>query len=303
MFDSELLGAALRTVVYAGTIAAAGSQLVSWSLPGVAGSTTGALNRQTRIGLALLIVAEPVRILMFQVAIAAGDAGLAMTPNFLAMGLEMPAQRASVVRLLSAFVLLWSITHNKSVARVAAITMFASYVLEGHTAAETPRVVYAGLLFVHVALVHWWLAALYPILAQARVQPIPDYRKFIDAFSRLAMVIVPLLIAAGALLFASLIDWQLDVTQDYQFRFGIKVGLVMAIVAIAVRNKLWLTPRLTEARGAVRMRRSIGVEICVGLAILVATAWILRTGPDHDHHGDGSTSFMLPVFYSAPQHA
>lgn len=292
MPEPEFLTIGLRACIYIATIAVAGSQLVQWTLPRL---ENGALQRQTRFGMALLLIVEPLHIALFQLAIADGDAGLAVSPAFLVMGIDMPGNQASAVRIASAILVLVFFNRVRWIALAAGLAMIGSYALEGHTASEGNRALYAGLLILHVLLVHWWLAALYPLAMQARGEDTPAFRAFIDNFSRSAILAVPVLILAGGLLLGLLTDWRVDIYNAYQFRFVAKIGLVALILAIAARNKFLITPRLNSepGQGTRLMRRSIFVEMLVGLAILAATAWILRTGPDYAHD-QAALSNQLP---------
>lgn len=282
MPESEYLTIGLRACVYIATVAIAGSQLVRWTLPRL---DVGPLKHQTWFGLALLLIVEPLRIALFQLAIAGGDPGLAVSPSFLAMGIDMPGQQASAARITSAILVLVFLNRVRWIALIAGFLMIGSFTLEGHTASEGNRALYASLLILHLLILHWWLAALYPLAAQARSEDAPAFPALIDRFSRIAILAVPVLILAGGLLLGLLIDWRLDIHNAYQLRFIAKIGLVALILAIAARNKFWLTPRLDSEpwQGTRAMWRSIFIEILVGLLILTATAWVLRTGPDHAH--------------------
>ena len=286
MIDSEMLHVGLRALVYIGTVAAAGAQLVAWTLPGIAERSDNALNQQRRIGLALLLVIEPLRLIFFQLAMAGGSLEIATSQAFLSMGLEMSSQQASLLRLVTAAALVCCVScRAKNAAVVVAGVMVASYLLEGHTASKHDRIFYAIVLFVHLAAAHWWLGALYPLSNASRVSSRSQFGELIDSFSKVAIVTVPVLIVAGAALLLSLVDWKIDFENAYQQRFLVKIGLVAALLALAVRNKFWLTPLLNETSvdGNYLMRRSIQYEILVALALLVITAWVLRTGPDHNH--------------------
>jgi putative copper export protein len=304
MFDADLLTISLRACVYAATVAVAGSQLVKCTLPELKNGGVNALDFQTRFGIALLLLVEPLRMILFQLTVAGGDAALAMSPSFLTMGVEMAPQQASTARIVMAVFVLFSINKNRWATLLAALAIIGSYALEGHTASEDNRLIYATLLFVHLVIVHWWLAALFPLAAQARSGDATRFHTSIDMFSRVAVVVVPVIIFAGGLLLALLVDWRLDLTNAYQIRFIIKIGLVALILTIAAGNKYWITPQLRSAPtlGAVRMRRSIFFEASVGLAILVATAWVLRTGPDRKHAATVDQSSLSVALDSLPQY-
>ncbi len=281
MVDVSFLHALLRALIYVGTVSAAGSILYALTFPLSAGVLTGPLRRQMWIGCVLLLLIEPVRYLTFQLAISGGDFGLAFSPGLRWMGLQTAVGHAAIVRFGAALVLLGFSHKSRLVAVFAATAMIGSYLLEGHTTSNGGSVVYSGLLVAHLAIVHWWLGALYPLASLARLDSRPVLTRGLDAFSNAAIWAVPILIAAGTILVAFLTGFKLDLDMAYQQRFFVKLGIVVIILAIAAKNKFVITPLITHdlAHGARALRSSIITEMIVAGAILLATAWMLQSGP------------------------
>lgn len=283
MTGLEPLSIVLRALGYAGAIGVAGGALFSLSFPKAAAAIAPTLRRQIAIGFLVLLLIEPVRYAVFQLAIADGDPDLAFGPDLRAMGFETPIGQAALVRLAAAaVVVVAALVRARLVAAVAAAAVIGSFLIEGHTAASDDRLLLAPLLALHLAGVHWWLGALIPLIAVTRLPDPGEAAAAIEDFGRQALWIVAVLVAAGAVLALLLTGAELDLDIAYQQRLLIKLGLVAALIAVAAVNKLRLTPLLRTdfAAGAHKLRASIRIEITVAAAILLATAWFTATAPD-----------------------
>ena len=281
MTSLDILQAALRALVYAGTIAAAGGVLYAWSFPRAAAAIPAAVQRQIAFGCWLLLVVEPLRYAVFQLAIAQDNWSLAFGPDLRSMAFQTPMGRALALRLTAAAVLL--VARAPGIRMAAAILMIASYLVEGHTVSGDDATLPAtALLFLHLAAVHWWLGALYPLASLIRQAGATASFPAVEGFGVRAVPIVMALLAAGAGLLGLLTSWQLNLDNAYHQRFLVKLALVGVILAIAAYNKLRLTPRLTQdpVGGGASLRRSISIESLLALLILAATAWALNTSPD-----------------------
>ncbi len=280
--DIQSLESLLRLGVYAATVAAAGSALFSLSFPELAPRIARTLQRQMGLGIVLLFLLEPARYTLFQYKISGGDLGLAFGPDLRWLGMATPIGQASIVRLFAGLALFLFSKNSRIVQLGASAVMIGSYLLEGHTSASDHRLYLAPLLFLHLVIAHWWLGALYPLSALTRSAGGSVSLNGFEAFGMKAIYAVPVLIAAGATIFALLTGFKLDFANVYQQRFLIKLGLVVVILGIAARNKFTLTPMLARApkEGGGALKRSIAIEIVVAAAILATTAWILQTGPD-----------------------
>jgi putative copper export protein len=130
--------------------------------------------------------------------------------------------------------------------------------------------------------VHWWLGALFPLLALTYCAAPPTVVVTMETFGRRAVWIVTLLVTAGALLALLLTGGVVRLDSAYQQRLLIKLALVALLLTLAAINKLRLTPLLARdyALGAARLRMSIRIEIAVAGIILAASAWLVATAPD-----------------------
>ncbi len=282
MTGLDLLTIGLRALVYTGSIAAAGGALFAAGFPRASAAVAPAVQRQILGGFLLLLVSEPLRYAVFQLAIADGDVALAFGRGMRWMAFETPIGQAAAVRLAAAAVITATAPRHRSAQLAAALVMIGSFLLEGHTAASEARRLVAPLLFIHLAAVHWWLGALLPLIALTRRAEPATVIATTEAFGTRAVWIVAGLLAVGVLLAALLTGGVLRLDSAYQQRLLIKLGLVAALLSIAAFNKLRLTPLLRQdfALGAKRLRASIQLEVAVALAILAASAWLVATAPD-----------------------
>ena len=282
MIEHDLLPILLRVLVYVASIAVAGAVLFAFSFPRAASEIQSALRRQVVAGFCLLLLVEPVRYVVFQLAISGGDWSLAFGPVLRWMGLQTPIGQAAAVRLIAAFVVVTFGRRSAVVALPAALVLIGSFLLEGHTVSSDVRIALAALLFIHLAAVHWWLGALYPLMALTRCAAPKIISGAVEAFGVRAAWVVAALLGTGVLLLLIITGVQLNVDSDYQQRFLVKLLLVAGLLSLAAWNKLRLTPLLRRdpQSGAARLRGSIRLEIAVALSILAATAWITSTAPD-----------------------
>jgi putative copper resistance protein D len=277
----DTLLVALRALVHAGSIAAAGSVLFASSFPRAAAAIPSNIQRQMAFGCCLLLLVEPLRYATFQLAIAQHNWSLAFGPDLRWMAFQTPMGRALAVRLIAAAILLFA--RAPSIRLGAALLMLGSFLIEGHTASsDDASILTTVLLFLHLAAVHWWLGALYPLATLIRQASAAAFLPAVEGFGAWAVPIVVGLLAAGTVLLGVLTSWQLNLDSAYQQRFLVKIGLVSAMLAIAAYNKLRLTPRLARdpVSGATQLLRSIRMESLIALSILAATAWALSATPD-----------------------
>ena len=282
MIEIELLSAASRALVYVGSVAVAGAMLFAASFPRAGEAVASELRWQARLGFLLLLIAEPLRYAVFQLAIADGDWSLAFGPDMRWMGLQTPVGHAAAVRLIAAAVIVTIGLRLRALGLAAALVMIGSFLLQGHTVSGTPRLALAAQLFVHLAAVHWWLGALRPLSLLTRRGEPNLATAAVASFSARAVWVVAALLAAGAALALALTGAEVRLDSPYQQRLLVKLVLVAAILGIAARNKMRLLPLLESdyAVGAAKLRASIRWEIAAALAVLTASAWLVGVAPD-----------------------
>lgn len=282
MIVPEQVVVLLRVLIYAGSIAVAGAVLFRASFPQAADAVLPVLRRQILAGFLLLLIAEPLRYAVFQLAISDSDPTLAFSPELRWMGFDTPIGQAGVVRLAAASVIAVVGLRWPPVSLSAALVLIGSFLLQGHTAASEARILAAPLLFIHLTAVHWWLGALFPLIAITRRAAPAEALATVELFGSRAILVVAGLLTTGALLVILLMGSTLDLDIAYQQRLLIKLFLVALLLSVAAVNKLYLTPLLRRdyERGAARLRTSIRIEIAIAIVILAATAWLVSTAPD-----------------------
>ncbi len=277
--------AALRTLVYVGTIAAAGACLFTATFPTAARSVATALRWQIFVGALLILLVEPLRLILFQLAISGGDAELAFGPDLRWMAFEMPNGQAAATRLAGVALIAAFGLRFLPVGLIGSAMAVGSYALEGHTAGSS-RTVWASIaLLLHVAVAHWWIGSLWPLAASVKALPHSAVAATVERFGHWATMLVPVLLIAGSVLFLVLVSWTLEFTSFYQQIIAAKVATVVALLAIATFNKFAITPRLRTdlTGGAKALRGSIAVELALAFSILVLTGFVTTTSLGSGH--------------------
>ena len=168
------------------------------------------------------------------------------------------------------------ITPNFFVTLIVAIIQWGSvgytFMLSGHTVQLDSLYGYA--LAVHVIIALSWMGALWPLSAAClHLSPTPLY-SLMRQFGHLAIGLVSLLLLAGTLLAWELVGSVGNLfNQIYGQSLLLKLGFVNAILLLAAWHKLKSTPKLlTHSNAAIDMRRSIQIEMLIGLCIFLITA-------------------------------
>ena len=165
---------------------------------------------------------------------------------------------------------------------LAALAMVASFALEGHTVShDGDRWLPALLIILHLAVVHWWLGALFPLRAATRAPREAPVAGLVAQFGKHALIAVAVLVAAGGFLIAILAGWDADLKRNHQVVFIIKLLVFAAILAMAAINKLWWTPMLASHpdKGSTGLRRTLNIEILLCGVILLVTAMMTSFSP------------------------
>ncbi|AWB08347.1 hypothetical protein A6A40_25255 (plasmid) [Azospirillum humicireducens] len=163
-----------------------------------------------------------------------------------------------------------------------AVTGAVSLALTGHAATAPPQWLSAPLVALHGLTAAFWIGALWPLAVALRTEPAGEAARLIRRFSRLALVAVALLAAAGALLSLLQIGQPAAVLATGYGRLWLgKMTAVAVLLALAACNRFWLTPDLGVAgdRAAVALRRTIRAEAALAAAVLVVTAAFALTPP------------------------
>ncbi|WP_194249242.1 copper resistance D family protein [Vreelandella salicampi] len=173
---------------------------------------------------------------------------------------------------------------NNSLSLTGVLLVMLAFVQVGHTV-NTPRLVLAGLLILHLMSAAFWVASLWPLFhLVGSHHDRANTARILTRFGQIAMGGVGLLVLAGVTL-ATLLTGSLTplLTTAYgQFLIG-KVLIVAALLLFAAANKWRLVPAFKrgDATASRRLRRSIALEMALVAVILLITAVLTRvTSPN-----------------------
>lgn len=159
---------------------------------------------------------------------------------------------------------------NTWLALLAWASASTAFALFGHAANAPPRGLTVPAVAVHAGTFVFWIGAL-PGLAERAAGPRPALLASLRRFSRLAIPLVALLVVSGAVLAAAqLREPAALVTTAYGRLLGLKLVAVALLLALALANRLWLTPAIAAGatRAPRRFRRSVLAEITLGLLVI-----------------------------------
>ncbi|MGA7389831.1 MAG: copper homeostasis membrane protein CopD, partial [Pseudolabrys sp.] len=196
----------------------------------------------------------------------------------------------SALALLLGLLMLRPATRSFQLAAAAAFVALPALI--GHAGA-TPRIAGDSHLvsdMVHLLAAGAWLGGLPAfalLLSQAHRRVEAAWHHFaIQAtrrFSVVGILSVTALLASGLINSWNLLSGPRDlVTTDYGRLVALKIGLFIAMVAIAAVNRFYLTPRLPEPTALRGLQRNSLAEVCLGLCVLLVVG-ILGTLPPAAH--------------------
>lgn len=279
--EPAVAGPVLRALVYLATIACAGAILFHLTFPDASRAVGRPLRWQVMLGFLLLLFAEPLRYALFQLEIAGGDWDMALSPDLRSIYFETPQGSAALARLSGGAVAVLFGLRMRLVGLSGAFLMIGGYLLEGHSVSNDPRWVLAGLLGMHLLVLHWWIGSLPPLYALTHVRDPSAMSATTDRFGRIAILLVPVMLLFGFVTLGQLADWEIRPASEYQQRMALKVALVAGVLAFAAINKIWLTPMLASSpeKGARYLRGSLNLELVLAVSVIIATAWAISTAP------------------------
>ena len=209
-----------------------------------------------------------------------------------ALGLSATRSQQSLALLVASGLIVGSLGARRTawtagLIIAGALTATGSFVLSGHMATATPRWAMVPALFFHVTVAAFWIGSLLPLLILAgRGQG--EATILLRRFSAIAVVAVPLLIAAGIFMASAWIATPGALAASpYGRLLTIKAGLVAVLLGLAAVNRFHLMRQLGRRPAEVlaRLRRTIAAEIVVGMAVVVATVLLSQTPHDAMGHG------------------
>ena len=207
----------------------------------------------------------------------AGDWVGLLDPQMQQLALHGPVFAASMVRtgaLLLVAVAMRPGTGWRAAGALGATVLAASFLFTGHTVVSPHRLLVAPLLLLHLWVVSFWLGSLLPLSVVTQREPAVVAGLLVDAWSRIAGLLVPCIAIAGALLaWALLPGWNALRTPYGELLVG-KVAGFAALMGLAAINRWRLGPALLsgDAQVAVRMRQVIAGEWLLMCGVLAVAA-------------------------------
>jgi putative copper resistance protein D len=273
----DVCAVAVKALLYASTLGAAGGVFYLVYCRSL-------LERDDRLAVArltVLLIAFALAASVLRIAVTAasmsGEAAGALDAGLLEMVWQGGEGRAAGIRaagLLFAASALSSHGRRGALGCAGAAAAATSFAWVGHTHAAGSAAA-PLLIALHLVAAAFWVGALAPLFIYAR-QHAPIQVALVAArFSRVAVVPVSVLVAAGACVLALLLEHPAALwSSDYGRTACLKLLLVATMLACAAVNKRLLTPRLARNDPyAVRLLRvSITAEMVLAFLILIVTA-------------------------------
>lgn len=275
----DVAAVAIKTITYAATLSAAGGvAFLVYNGRRLPSERSDACRRWVEwcVGVALLASLARIGILSGSMS---NEVASVVDWSMVRMVIEAGEERATGLRLVGLLALACSLMLRRRLVWLAvggAIAAATSFAWIGHAWSVSKDGGVVVLLSLHLACVAFWLGALVPLLIASKDDDVPRIAAIVHSFGLVAAYVVAVLAAAGVLLLVVFLSAPSELwTTEYGRSVSIKLGAAACLLGVAAFNKLRLTPRLRAGDHAAvaALRRSIRVEIAIGLFILLTTAF------------------------------
>ena len=165
-------------------------------------------------------------------------------------------------------------SRGRVLAAIGSLIALAGFLLVGHTHTHPWRAVLAPILMIHLLVVAFWFGALLPMCAVVRQESAATAAAILKSFSRMAVLLVPLLAVAGVVLAFAIAHGVPDVREPYGVSIAAKIAGFLLLMGLAAWNKLRLVPDLARGRNsaATTIRVSMSVEYVLIATVLSITS-------------------------------
>jgi putative copper resistance protein D len=201
----------------------------------------------------------------------AGDMNGLTDPAMQAMTLRSSEGAAFALRVVGLALVAAGLRRAPGLGVIGAVLAVAAFTLTGHTSVTPYRAVAAALLILHLLVVAFWLGALWPLFLAASKESPPIAAALIDAFSRIAAWVVPVILFAGVGLAVLLVPNLTVFRQPYGLLLLAKVALFAVLMALATLNKWAFGPACARGRPKA-FKQAVVVEYILICAVLAVTA-------------------------------
>jgi putative copper resistance protein D len=267
----DALSVACRAVSFVLLLNAAGisifiavfGHLLPDSLPAIA-----KLGGRLAIGALVFVVGHHA----LEAARMAGEMGGVVDPAMQAMTMRSSEGAAFGLRMVGLALIAVGLRRGAlAISITGAILATAAFTLTGHTSVTPYRPAAAALLTLHLLVVAFWLGSLWPLYLVAGREPPRTAAHVIDAFSRVAAWVVPVILLAGVGLTVLLVPSWAVFKQPYGLLLLAKVALFAVLMALATLNKWTFGPAC--AKGQTRaFKQAVAIEYVLICMVLTITA-------------------------------
>ena len=281
-----IIAASLRALFYAAFLVGTGGSLFLVFVDRKS-AAAGADRRDGLVACAAAAILLAISLGTEGAAGAAAPLGGLLDPAIWRIGFNTTMGESAAVTLLGLAAIVLGLVRHES--RFASVAMVAGAMLAalgfgvtGHAATAEPRWLTAPLLVLHVLCAACWAGALAPLYRRLSREPGGVAAPIVARFSRLGLVVVAVLFAAGLVLACVQVRTPSAlIATDYGRWLVAKLALASGLLFLAALNKLRLTPALARgAPGAARLLRgSIAVELVLITGVVVATAMLGEATP------------------------
>jgi putative copper resistance protein D len=163
---------------------------------------------------------------------------------------------------------------HANVALLGAFIALASFAVTGHTSVHPDRPMLAILLLTHLFAAAFWFGSLTPLYLVSAHESMRVAGQILDAFSAIALWLVPGLLVIGILMATLLLPSSAALRMAYgKLLIGKVVGFAL-LMLLAAANKWRYSPAIKrgEAPAIASFQRSVTIEAALIIAVLSITA-------------------------------
>lgn len=229
-----------------------------------------------RVGVRSAALALPLLVAQFALEAArmAGEYAGILDWSLQRMVLGSATAAAFGAKVLGAVLIATGLSGRSRPAQVSAhagvLLVCVSFALTGHTAVHPLRWLLAPALVIHLLVAAFWLGAI-AALYLATLRENAGAAPVIEAFSRFALWIVPLLAVAGVVMVLLLLPGLGVFAQPYGWLLLVKMAGFVMLMGLAAANRWRLGPAVA-AGATLGLRRSLVAEYVLIAGVLAATA-------------------------------
>ena len=294
------LSICVKALVYAASLVAMGSIISILALRRLPASEVHVLGRLAALCAVAAALLSLARLPLRASFLMGGTWQGATDPMMLSMVSQSPLGSSITLRIVG-LVLICAILLparlgrlGRPLASLGVLIVAASFVLRGH-ALEEPRLLLAALIALHILGLAFWIGAFAPLYRLSAGHTGNAAGQVAHDFGRMALWVVgALTVAGGVTLWLLTGDILLAVSTPYGQFFALKLGVFLAVIALAAWNKLHVTPALLrqEPGAGAHLRRSIRIEAAFVAVILLTTATLTTVSapeaPDETGMAEGA---------------